>query len=59
MMSSRKTFRGPTRGFAAGNLSEVDLMAAIKRLAVKEGSKLGHRIKLGRTVQPPGTRGAR
>ena len=36
-------------------MSEVDLMAAIKRLAVKEESKLAHHIKLGRTIQPPGT----
>ena len=36
-------------------MTEVDLMAAIKRLSVNDESKLAHRIKLCRTIQPPGT----
>lgn len=36
-------------------MSEGDLLAAIKRLAVKEESTLVHRIKLNRMVQSPGT----
>ncbi len=37
------------------NMAEVDLLAAIKRLAVKDESTLVHRIKLGRMTQSPGT----
>ena len=36
-------------------LSETDLLAAMKRLAVKEESTLVHRIKLNQMTQPPGT----
>ena len=36
-------------------MSEVDLLAAIKRLAVKEESTLVHRIKLSKLTQAPGT----
>ena len=57
----KKDLQRSNQGVTAGNMSEVDVMAAIKklaaikRLAVKEESKLAHRIKLGRTVQLPGT----
>lgn len=37
------------------NMAEQDLLAAIKRLAVKDESILVHRIKLGKMTQPPGT----
>ena len=37
------------------SMSEVDLLAAIKRLAVKEESTLVHRIRLGKMTQAPGT----
>ena len=36
-------------------MSEADLLAAIKRLAVKEESRLVHRIKLTKMTQAPGT----
>ena len=36
-------------------MSESDLLAAIKRLAVKEESTLVHRIKLSKMTQAPGT----
>ena len=36
-------------------MPEADLLAAIRRLAVKEESILVHRIKLSKMVQPPGT----
>ena len=35
--------------------SEVDLLAAIKRLAVKEESTLVHRMKLSKMTQAPDT----
>ena len=38
-----------------GNMAEVDLLAAIKRLAVKDESTLVHRIKLTKMTQSPGT----
>ena len=37
------------------SMSEDDLLAAVKRLAVKEESTLVHRIKLSKMVQAPGT----
>ena len=37
------------------NMTEDDLLAAIKRLAVKDESTLVHRIKLSRMTQSPGT----
>ena len=37
------------------SMSEADLLAAIKRLAVKEESTLVHRIKLSKMTQAPGT----
>lgn len=42
------------RGDVVG-MAESDLMAAIKRLAVREESVLVHRIRLSKMVQPPGT----
>ena len=42
------------QGVAAATMSEADLLQAIKRLAVKEESKLTHRIKMGRATQQPG-----
>ena len=36
-------------------LSEVDFLAAVKRLAVKEESCLVHRMRLNKMTQPPGT----
>ena len=36
-------------------MAEMDLLAAIKRLAVKEESTLVHRIKLSKMTQAPGT----
>ena len=42
------------QGVAAATMSEADLLQAIKRLAVKEESKLAHRIKMGRAIQQPG-----
>ena len=36
-------------------MTETDLLAAIKRLAVKEESTLVHRIRLSRMTQSPGT----
>ena len=36
-------------------MAEADLLAAIKRLAVKEESLLVHRIKLNKLTQAPGT----
>ena len=36
-------------------MTETDLLAAIKRLAVKEESTLVHRIRLSRMMQSPGT----
>ena len=35
-------------------MTEQDLTQSIKQLAVKNESKLVHRIKLGRNTQPPG-----
>ena len=37
------------------SMSETDLLAAIKRLAVKEESTLVHRIRLSQMTQAPGT----
>ena len=37
------------------NLPENDLLAEIKRLAVKEENILVHRMKLGKMTQTPGT----
>ena len=39
----------------AKNMTEADLLSMVRRLAVKEESKLAHRIKMGRLQQPPGT----
>ena len=36
-------------------MAQADLLAAIKRLAVKEESNLVHRLKLNRMTQSPGT----
>ena len=36
-------------------MTEKDLLAAIRRLAVKEESTLVHRMKLNKMTQPPGT----
>ena len=36
-------------------MAEADLLAAIKRLAVKEESTLVHCLKLNRMIQSPGT----
>ena len=36
------------------NMSEVDLLASAKKLAVKVESKLVHRIRMGRAFQQPG-----
>ena len=36
-------------------MTEVDLLAVIKRLAVKEESTLVHRIRLSKMTQAPGT----
>ena len=36
-------------------MAEADLLAAIKRLAVKEESTVVHRLKLNRMTQSPGT----
>ena len=41
-------------GTAPQDMTEQDLTQSIKQLAVKNESKLVHRIKLGRTSQPPG-----
>ena len=35
-------------------MTECDLMSTIKKLAVKQKSKLAHRIKMGRSIQAPG-----
>ena len=35
-------------------LSEADLMASVKSLAIKIESKLVHRIRMGQSLQPPG-----
>ena len=37
------------------NMTEQNLIACTKKLAVKVESKLIHRIKMGQAVQPPGT----
>ena len=37
-----------------GEMSEADLTAAVKVLAVKMESKLVHRIRMGQATQPPG-----
>ena len=37
-----------------GEMSEADLTAAVKTLAVKVESKLVHRIRMGQATQPPG-----
>ena len=37
------------------NITEDDLVACTKKLAVKVESKLIHRIKMGQAIQPPGT----
>ena len=37
------------------NITEDDLVACTKKLAVKVESKLIHRIRMGQAVQPPGT----
>ena len=37
------------------DMTEPNLIACTKKLAVKVESKLIHRIKMGRAVQPPGT----
>ena len=42
------------QGVAAATMSEANPLQAIKRLAVKEESKLAHRIKMGRAIQQPG-----
>ena len=41
-------------GTAPQNMTEQDLTQSIKQLAAKNETKLVHRIKLGRTSQPPG-----
>ena len=39
----------------AADMTEGNLLAAAKRLAVKEETKLAHRIKMGRALQSPGS----
>ena len=50
----KRDLQKSNQGVQAADMTEVDMMAAIKKFAVKEESKLAHRIKLGRAVQSPG-----
>ena len=50
----KRDLQKSSQGTAASDMTENDLMSAIKKLAVKQESKLAHRIKLGRSVQAPG-----
>ena len=43
------------QGVVASDMTEADLLEAVKKLAVKQESKLAHRIKMGKAVQSPGT----
>ena len=50
----RKDLQKSSQGKAASDMTEGELMSVIKKLAVKQESKLAHRIKMGRSVQAPG-----
>ena len=50
----KKDLQKSSQGKAASEMTEDDLMSAIKKLAVKQESKLAHRIKMGRSIQAPG-----
>ena len=43
------------QGIVASDMTEADLLEAVKKLAIKQESKLAHRIKMGKAVQSPGT----
>ena len=44
----------PLRVESSVYMTEATLLAAIKKLAVKQESKLAHRIKMGKAIQSPG-----
>ena len=50
----KRDLQKSNQGVKAADMTEENMLANIKRLAVKEESKLAHRIKLGRAVQSPG-----
>lgn len=51
----KRDLQRANQGESAASMTEENLLLAIKKLAVKDESKLAHRIKMGRAVQSPGT----
>ena len=49
----KKDLQKSNQGVAAADMTEAALMEAIKRMAVKQESKLAHTIKMGKAVQSP------
>ena len=49
----RKDLRKSNTSVVASDMTELDLLKAVKKLTVKEESILAHRIKLGKAVQAP------
>jgi hypothetical protein len=50
----KRNLQKSNQGVAADDMTEAALLEAIKKLDVKEESKLAHRIKMGKAVQSPG-----
>ena len=50
----KKDLQKSNQGVAAADMTEAALMEAIKRMAVKQESKLAHTIKMGKAVQSSG-----
>ena len=50
----KRDLQKSNQGVAAADMTEAALMEAVKRLAVKQESKLAHRIKMGKAIQTPG-----
>ena len=51
----RRNLQKSNPALRAADMTEGNLLAAAKRLAVKEETKLAHRIKMGRALQSPGS----
>ena len=49
----KKDLQKSNQGVAAADMTEAALMEAIKRMAVKQESKLAHTIKMGKAIQSP------
>ena len=50
----KRDLQKSNQGVAAADMTEATLLEAVKKLAVKQESKLAHRIKMGKAIQSPG-----